>query len=323
MRRIISKKSIAVGVLFVLAVVVCLFCSGVFSGKKDKSGQENASHTSSHKVSISWKDQPFVCYISGIEGTKVLQEKKKRYSDVNLLAAVNPLTHEILLVNTPRDTLLSVPDVPGADEDEVGEPEKLDAMPLYGKKASRKVLEELYGISIDAYVQVNYTVLKGVVDALGGVTVYSESDFSTDWGPSFQKGDNQVNGKEALAFARERHHLQDGDLQRGRNQQYLLRGIIDALKKPSNLPACYKVFRIVKKGVSTNISAKSMKKLLAWQVQDSENWDISNYTLQGEPSAGVTNSSDGQEIYAFLPDSASVKKAAKKINKVLSNTRGD
>jgi anionic cell wall polymer biosynthesis LytR-Cps2A-Psr (LCP) family protein len=162
-----------------------------------------------------------------------------------------------------------------------------------------------------------------VVDALGGVTVYSESDFETDWGPSFQKGDNQVNGKQALAFVRERHHLTDGDLQRGRNQQALLKGIVDKLKKPSGFSAYYKIFKIVKKGVSTDLSWKSLRKLLQWQLTDSENWTITSDSLQGEASASVTNSSDGQEIYAFLPDSKSTAKATKKINKILSHTRGD
>jgi LCP family protein required for cell wall assembly len=207
--------------------------------------------------------------------------------------------------------------------DDAGEPEKLDAMPLYGKKASQKALENLYGVKVDCYVKVNYSVLKKVVDALGGVTVYSETDFSTDWGPSFQKGDNQVNGKQALAFARERHHLTDGDIQRGKNQQYLLQAIIQELKKPENITAYPKIYKIVKKGVRTNLSKKSLKKLMRWQMTDSESWKIKTCSLKGEASAQVTNSSDGQEIYALLPDSASAEKIAKKIDKILSHTRGD
>jgi anionic cell wall polymer biosynthesis LytR-Cps2A-Psr (LCP) family protein len=139
-----KKQSITIAVL---VVVLCMMLTTVFCAVflRQSSGQTPADDTtktksSASKVSISWKDQPFICYVSGIEGTKVLQEKSTRYSDVNLLAVVNPLSHEIFLLNTPRDTLLSVPDVAGADESEVGEPEKLDAMPLYGKKSVAKSL---------------------------------------------------------------------------------------------------------------------------------------------------------------------------------------
>jgi LCP family protein required for cell wall assembly len=320
MKTFWKKHSRAAYIALALFFVI-LF--GVIAGKQIW-GQEQTDDTSRSNTgkSIAWKEQPFLCYISGIEGKKVLQDKDARYSDVNLLAAVNPLSHEILLVNTPRDTLLSVPDVAKAGDD-AGEPEKLDAMPLYGKKASQKALENLYGVKVDCYVKVHYSVLKKVVDALGGVTVYSETDFSTDWGPSFQKGDNQVNGKQALAFARERHHLSDGDIQRGKNQQYLLQAIIQELKKPENITAYPKIYKIVKKGVRTNLSKKSLKKLMRWQMTDSESWKIKTCSLEGEASAQVTNSSDGQEIYALLPDSASAEKIAKKIDKILSHTRGD
>ena len=60
----------------------------------------------------------------------------------------------------------------------------------------------MYNIDIDYYVRVNFTSLKKIVDLLGGVEVYSDYDFISDWGPhgagthyKFKKGYNKVNGK--------------------------------------------------------------------------------------------------------------------------------
>lgn len=272
-------------------------------------------------ISISWEKEPFLCYISGMEGRKVLVEKKRRYSDVNLLAAVNPFSHKILLINTPRDTLLTVPKV--GDTEAVGQAEKLDAMPLYGRQASKRALEELYGVRVNCTVRVDYMAFKEAVDALGGVSVYSEMSFESDWGPAFQEGDNAVNGREALAFVRERHHLPEGDIQRGRNQQYMIAAIMEKFWQTRNLSVFRKLLSIARERIDTNLSMHSLRELLQWQMKDSTQWKVENYTIEGEQSGAVTYSSNGQEIYVFLPNRDSVQTAAEKIKKHLSYTSGD
>ena len=71
-------------------------------------------------------------------------------------------------------------------------------------------LEALYGIQIDYYARVNFTSLIKIIDVLGGVDVNSEYAF-TAGGYSFNEGVNHLNGKEALAFSRERHSFATGD----------------------------------------------------------------------------------------------------------------
>lgn len=307
-----ARKSLLLGISFfiVCGILVAGYLVVHNVSEKDKKG-----------ISIDWEEEPFLCYISGIEGKKVLAEKKRRYSDVNLLAAVNPFSHEILLINTPRDTLLTVPKVKNSEA--VGQAEKLDAMPIHGRGASQKALEELYGVHVDCMVRVDYIAFKEAVDALGGVSVYSEAAFESDWGPAFQEGNNVVNGREALAFVRERHHLPEGDIQRGRNQQYMITAIMEKLCQTRSLSVFHELLGIAQKRVDTNLSTGSLKKLLQWQMKDSAQWKVENYTIEGEQSAAVTYSSDGQEIYAFIPNEASVQTAAKKIKKHLSYTSGD
>ena len=47
------------------------------------------------------KDETFTVYISGIDVYGAIETNSR--SDVNILAVVNPNTHQVLLVTTPRD----------------------------------------------------------------------------------------------------------------------------------------------------------------------------------------------------------------------------
>lgn len=85
---------------------------------------------------------------------------------------------------------------------------------------------ELYETDINYYARLNFTSLIDIVDTLGGIDVYSEFAFTTskdsEYTMDVQEGYNHFNGKEALAFCRERHNLPDGDNQRGKISRRLL-----------------------------------------------------------------------------------------------------
>lgn len=51
--------------------------------------------------------EPFTVYISGIDVYGDVSETSR--SDVNIIAVVNPQTHQILLVTTPRDYYVPIP----------------------------------------------------------------------------------------------------------------------------------------------------------------------------------------------------------------------
>ena len=81
-------------------------------------------------------------------------------------------------------------------------------------------LENLYGIDISYYARINFTSLVKIVDALGGVDVDSDYEFTTLYNNyKINKGMNHLNGEQALGFARERYSFEDGDNQRGRDQE--------------------------------------------------------------------------------------------------------
>jgi hypothetical protein len=105
---------------------------------------------------------------------------------------------------------------------------------------------ENFGLDIQYYIHVNYTVLRQSVDAVGGITVNIESsdprgilDRNFDWTCRYQcylvkwpNGPAQMNGEQALALARARNDaggygLSRGNFDREQNQQKILIALKD------------------------------------------------------------------------------------------------
>ncbi|MDR1798815.1 MAG: LCP family protein, partial [Bifidobacteriaceae bacterium] len=172
-------------------------------------------------------DAPFIVYISGIDTFGSIELTAR--SDVNILIVLNPATHKILLVNTPRDYYLQLHGTTGIKD-------KLTHAGLYGIQMSIDTLQDLYGISIDYYVRVNFTSLVRIVDTLDGINVESQYAFTSRYGHYyFAQGDNYLNGDQALAFSRERYAFEGGDRTRGQNQQQVIKGLIKKATQPGNL----------------------------------------------------------------------------------------
>ena len=67
-------------------------------------------------------------------------------------------------------------------------------------------MAQFLGTDINYYARVNFTSLVTMVDALGGITVNVDRDFSAG-GYTYKLGLQQMNGKEALAYSREYFHM--------------------------------------------------------------------------------------------------------------------
>ena len=173
--------------------------------------------------------EPFVVYLSGVDNRGELTEKAR--SDVNILAVVNPTTKQAALINTPRDYYV---DLAGTDSKD-----KLTHAGLYGVETSMATLGNLYGVNVEHYLRINFAGFINIIDAIGGVDVYSDQAFTSVGSPgyydptTFAEGWNHLDGKSALAFARERHAFKTGDIQRGINQMKVIDAMANKLKSPA------------------------------------------------------------------------------------------
>lgn len=254
---------------------------------------------------------PFNVYLSGIDVYGSIKTTSR--SDVNVIVTVNPNTKQILLTSTPRDYYVPLTVSNGI-------PDKLTHAGIHGVDCSVGTLENLYDIKIDYYVRVNFTSVKKIVDLLGGVNVYSDYDFTSDWGPSFKKGYNHVNGKQALAFCRERHHFANGDYQRGRDHQHMIEAILNKAMSPDILPNYAKLLKTASKNFQTNMSTKEITALAKMQLNDMSQWTIKYANAAGSGASKTTYSYQSRKLYVCVPDYNSVAKITKRINKVLEAT---
>lgn len=265
--------------------------------------------------------KPFNIYISGIDVYGDITTTSR--SDVNIIATVNPLTKKVLLTSTPRDYYVPLY-TKGGKSFSGGLPDKLTHAGIYGIDCSINTLEKLYDIEIDYYVRVNFTSLKRIVNLLGGVKVYSDVDFISDWGPNgagthykFKKGYNYVNGKKALAFCRERHHFVNGDYQRGRNHQHMIEAVLNKVMSPEILTKFSPLLKEAKNMFQTSMSGKKIKSLCRMQLSDMAQWKISYANAEGTGSKQTTFSIRSNAQYVSVPNMNSVNKISKKIKRIM------
>ena len=255
--------------------------------------------------------ESFNIYISGIDVSGPISTTSR--SDVNIIMTVNTDTKQILLTTTPRDYFVPIPEISGGVRD------KLTHAGIYGVDASIRTLEELYGIDISYYAKVNFSSLVRIVDLLGGVDVYSKYEFTPLHGKEyhFVEGMNHMNGDQALAFSRERYSFQEGDNQRGKNQEAVIEAIINKAMTPAILTDAGKIIESVSDSIQTNMGNDQIKKLINMQLQDNSKWNIESQAVTGFGDMNSCYSSGSQMLYVMNPDMDSVAGAKVKMEEVL------
>ena len=284
------------------------------------------TYTTTHEVdpivpNTSITKEPFVVYCSGIDA-RVDDISAKSRSDGNILAVVNPTTKQILLVNTPRDYYLPLA--------RNGELDKLTHAGLYGIDESMKVLGNLYGVQADYYVRVNFAGLVKIVDALGGVDIESDANFScvpmetpdgngdyTYQKYSFTKGINHVNGSQALAFARERKAFADGDNRRGQHQMTVIKAIVNKACSSAVLTKYQELLKAASDAFITNMPYADISSLVQMQLGDMADWNITTYAVSGEGSTEYCYAL-GDKAWVMIKDSSKVNTAKNMIQQVIN-----
>lgn len=258
---------------------------------------------------------PFNIYIAGGDAYGSIDNVTN--TDVNMVATIDPVNRKILLTSIPRDYYVNLP----AFGDDAYD--KLTHAGYYGIEESVKAVENLLDIDINYYVKVNFSTIEGVINAIGGVDVYSDYSFKADVYPdyfTFKKGYNHLNGKQALSFARERHSFKDGDVQRVKNQQKVLESIINKITSSTKLITNFsQILDSVSASFSTNMETKSINRLVKMQLNDMRGWSIETQNLVGtDLYTKNTYTFPNIELYVMKQDSNSVNEAKSKIHNYVS-----
>ena len=254
--------------------------------------------------------EPFVMYLSGSDTRNSMLSTSR--SDVNILVVINPASREVLLINTPRDYYVQI-SIGGGSYD------KLTHCGIYGIDCSIDTLAALYGVKVNYYGQINFTGFETLIDAVGGITVYSEQAFEADDGSYFTEGDNLLDGERALAFARERHAFSDGDNARGRNQMKIISAVIKKATSSSAIVTNYDQILASLEGMFiTDISSDEISNLVKMHLAQGGTWNVHSFAVTGFNGSDVTYSMPGRNTYVMYQNEESVNKAKTLISRVLN-----
>ncbi len=134
------------------------------------------------------------------------------------------------LVSIPRDTWTHIPKSPDGKNGDTTS--KINAAYAWGGiPLTVETIESFTGVRIDHVMVIDFGGFKEIIDALGGVDIYVEKTFTSNYaleGPrTFKQGMQHMDGQAALDYSHERHAFADGDFARIRHQQQMIKAVLD------------------------------------------------------------------------------------------------
>ena len=215
-------------------------------------------------------------------------------TDAIMIMQISGDNKDVSVMSIPRDSWVSIP---GHGEG------KINAAYSYGGPSlTIQTVENLTGIRISHFVIADFESFQNLTDELGGVTINLKEP-QTLAGTEFPAGAQVLNGKQALAYTRERKSLPGGDFDRVKRQQAWMRAIVRQVLTSGTLSNPTSLYSFLKTATQTVAVDESFTidemQSLAFGLRGLRSNDISFMTA---PNNGTGTSPDGQSIVELNPD---------------------
>lgn len=245
--------------------------------------------------------RPFSILLLGMDMEQDLSSR----TDTIIVATINPDSEDVKLVSIPRDTLV---------ETDFGFTEKINAMYTYGGiELMITEVEKLLDIPIAHYATIDFQGLANLVDAVSGIKVYSDLEFKESNSLDsknpieIKEGWQNLNGEEALGYARMRKKDPRGDYGRQERQQQVIEGLIEELVDINLFTNFNTILNAVRPYLRTNLSGNQMFKL-AFNYRDSISY-VESYQIQGVGDTEYFPHYD-LNVYVLKPDPESLEEVS-------------
>ncbi|MES5883459.1 MULTISPECIES: LytR family transcriptional regulator [unclassified Bacillus cereus group] len=210
-------------------------------------------------------------------------------SDSLMLFTLNPTTKSMKIVSIPRDSYTEI--VGKGTKDKINH-----AYAFGGIDMAVKTVENFLNVPVDHYIEVNMDGFKDIVDAVGGVDVNNDLDFTYE-GIHFEKGNIHLDGRKALHYSRMRKLDPRGDFGRQMRQRQVIQGVIKQGATVSSLASYGDVLKAIEKNVKTSLTQDQM-----FDIQK-------NYKDCMQNSEEIQIPGDGHKAadgiwYYYVPDAA-------------------
>jgi len=182
------------------------------------------------------------------------REGDRGRSDTIILMSMNPKTNSMKMLSVPRDTYVNIP---GRGNDKINH-----AYAFGDVELSIQTFEEAFDIPVHFYARINMEGFQEGIDALGGVTVQNNLDFSQD-GVHFPKGEIHLNGTDALKYIRMRKEDPRGDYGRNERQRNVIKSAMNKVASFSSLTKAGNLLDILGDNVKTDLNMDRLKSLFS------------------------------------------------------------
>lgn len=285
--------------------------------------------------------EPFTVLLLGVDSEyDGLSNNAAFNGDSIMLVTFNPKTLSATMFSIPRDTY-----VPIACNNNKGN--KINSAAAYGTKCMIDTIHNLTDINIDYYVKINFKGVVALVNALGGITMdIDKPDFSKnlrvdckgmicEQNSNRQFGKNLVfiepgknrnlNGEQALAYARNRHQWALSDFKRIEHQQAVVTAIANKAKTIRDVNTFYKVLNAVSNNIDTNMAPKEILNFynVFKSIATSENFSANDFiNIQKTYLTGYDLTIyQGYNMYTFQYNQESLDEIVKAMKENLEITK--
>jgi LCP family protein required for cell wall assembly len=230
-------------------------------------------------------------------------------SDTMIVLTIDPQSKTAGMLSVPRDMWVNIP---GFDYGKINTAYYLgdaNKLPGGGPALASKAVEQLLGVPIHYYAQVDFMTFIYLVDQIDGIEVNVTKKVKVDpigGGPDdrvIPAGLKHMDGMIALAYARARY-TKGGDVDRSERQQAVIIAIRNKVLDPVNFPLLIarapEIYETVQSGINTNMSFEDALQLAVLMQQiplENIKKGVINYDM-----VLLDKSPDGLDIFKPIPD---------------------
>lgn len=186
---------------------------------------------------------PFYMLLLGTDGRPGEEQYR---SDSIILARIDPIEKRAMLISIPRDTKVVFK----------GSTMKINATHYYdGPEGVVSAVNELCGIKISHYAEINFEGMQQLIDAVGGIDINATEgvDDPKHLDIKIEPGQQHMDGPTALTYARARYQYPDGDYTRMRHQRQVLGALANKILNELDPGSIVKTIDSVSKMVLTDL----------------------------------------------------------------------
>lgn len=233
-------------------------------------------------------------------------------SDTMILLTLDPKSRTAGILSIPRDLWVSIPGFGYGRVNTAYMNGDAAKLPGGGPALAMKTVEQVIGVPVHYYAQIEFASFVRLIDELDKIPVYVEKKIVIDpVGPGDDKimlsrGLHMLGGVEALAYARNRY-TEGGDVDRSHRQQQVIMGIRARVLEPANfsrlVTSAPEIYAIIQDGVNTNLTFDQIMRLgmLASSVPE-ENIKRGVIDYKMMLPYNVTVNGQNQAVYKPIPD---------------------